>query len=870
MLELRQREHPTTTTTTPERKAPETGKQKASLGATPPPPLAGLNTFSPRKSTEKSPASQSDWGAETLKALDGIAQRTPQPGSEHTAGFTTGRKQPSLRSNTSLASSKSKSRAASITDKTNDVDTPETRLTDKTNDVDIPETRHVPAVVAATLHETETKTTSVAKTAKAAETADPPASGDHVARLGRVFDTFFGETDTVDTPADPPPAVKTSSGKGRNAPVVADVPPAARDAQRDATRSSNARFEQLLTGQEMQPIRNSGRDNNCSIYSLVQCARPDLDGAALDHEVSEIRAGFDAQHPDEKGRMLLLDTNEGGHGAKLVSLVNERFGVDMQVGVVQAGVDNAHPVTTIGQFHGSQRQSGQAPTHRVVVWDQHGHFEAITSAPGKAIDSGIDATKPTPPSKSTPPLAVPVTAKPSGDLATSKSDGKPPAKKPDETPPGSTKTATGEALPRPHGEALGQLVPNASTGAKALRKFGRWIKVDNENALPQLLNRTKPEGGIVQGLSKAHLTTSPASALALAHEGVNTVYAAQELGSSAMRKSRYQKQLGKWPASGDEPKIKTGGREAPLSEIAGKTDFQSRYDLKVAILGQPEGPERDKMLDVLTGRYIAEVQGKNRVVRSAIKTTMSVAGIGAGVGLAVGTHGAASAALAGGAILSGRDLLDNRKAAHSLKQHYRDKKMEAIADGAMRSRLQNKLEGEPDADEKATWDGIRADVNQQRIARFLPLKFDKFNENKSTDNKKQEVDLVKKHAAARVVGLLEESNGRHPLAPAYLQANGAVRHKDLKQFYRTVVSEDMRDDGGSDIASALQLMRDLGMSKMEAVAHLRSAAGGVAQPKLDEEQAERMKDDPDPIVRQIAQSPTDRLESALGSAMGRR
>ncbi|MDR0240286.1 MAG: hypothetical protein LBJ65_01595 [Burkholderia sp.] len=850
MLERRQ---PEPSTTSGERKAPDTGKQKAPPGATPPPQLAGLDTRSPRKSAEKTRESSSDWGAETLKALEGVAQHGAPPGNERTTGFTV-RKSPPPRSSASLASLKSKSRPASITDKTSEVETSEPR--------------HVPAVVAATLNETETDTTSVAKTAgtaKATETNDSPATADHVARLGRVFDTFFGETADLDTAAVTPPSVKPSSGKDKHTPVVADVPQAARHAQLDATRSSNARFEQSLADQDMQPIRNSGRDNNCSIYSLVQCARPDLEGPALDEAVSEIRADFDAQHPDEKGRMLLLDTNEGGHGAALVSLVNEKFGVDMQVGVVQAGVDDAHPVTTIGQFHGTQRQAGQAPTHRVVVWDQHGHFEAITSTSDKTAGSEIDATKPKPPSGSTTPLTTPVTIKPPGDRAPRKSGEQPPDKKAD----GTTNTAKQDAA-RPHGEALGQLVPNATVGAKVLRRFGRWIRVDNENALPQLLNKTKPEGGIVQGLTKAHLTSSPASALALAHEGVNTVYAAQELGSSAMRKSRYQKQLGNWPASGDDPKIKTGGHEVPLSEIAGKTDFQSRYDLKVAILSQPAGPQREKMLDVLTGRYIAEVQGKNRMVRSAIKTTMSAVGIGAGVGLAVGTHGVAPAAIAGGAILSGRDLLDNRKAAHSLKQHYRDKKMAAIADGAMRNRLAKQFDGEPDATEKGDWDGIRDTVNQQRIGRLLPIKFDRFNENKSTDNKKQEVDLVKKHAAARVVGMLEESHGRHSLAPAYLEASGAVRHKDLKAFYRKAVDEDRRPDGGSDIASALQLMRDLGMSKMEAIAHLRTAAGGVAQKPLDEDRAKQMKDDPDPIVRHMAQSPTDRLESSLGSAMGRR
>jgi hypothetical protein len=40
--------------------------------------------------------------------------------------------------------------------------------------------------------------------------------------------------------------------------------------------------------------------------------------------------------------------------------------------------------------------------------------------------------------------------------------------------------------------------------------------------------------------------------------------------------------------------------------------------------------------------------------------------------------------------------------------------------------------------------------------------------------------------------------------------------------------------------------------------------------RLDDDQAKQMKVDPDPIVRHMAPSPNDRLESARGSAMDRR
>ncbi|QTD94189.1 hypothetical protein [Burkholderia anthina] len=898
---LRQSER-TTATPTADRAPPKVVGQKTSLNVQPSIPLVGLQKQKPAPALRLPEATEpeTDWSKDVHAALDAVMQPGVTPvtssGGSRRAGFTV-QKQPSTRSNAPLDPAKPKSRPMSRPPS----------IVDLARKDDTSGTSHVPPVVATTLHETETapttRTTEVVATTDAAET-DPHA--EHTARLARVFDEFFGEAETPPVTSaqssTEAPAGK-SSAKDKYAPLVANVPPEKIAEQLAAVHASNKDFRAMLANRDMEPIPNGGKGNNCSIYSLVQCAAPDLDDAALHQVVGEIRAEFDAAHTGEAGQMLLLDANEGGHGKALVSLVNKRFGVDMQVGVVQAGVSPEHPVTTLGQFHG-ERPSGQARALRVVVWDQHRHFEAVTSTAGQAVvtaepklatsttGKGTEVSparkSSTPPhvttthsttAESTSPVTATVTKQASGGLGTSKSEGKvkgksddePPGKSHDGTSPASTKTTTEAATARPHGIALTKLVPNPSSGAKIFRKLGRWMRVDNENAVPQLLNRTKPEGGIVQGLSKAHMTTTAPSALQLAHESVNAVYAAQELGSSAMRKSRYQAMLKQWPAADDEPKVKTGGSEVPLSEIARRKDFQSRYDLKVAILGQPEGAEREQMLDVLTGRYIAEVQGKNRVVRSAIKTTMSVVGVGAGVGLAVGTHGVAPAALAGGAILSGRDLLDNRKAAHSLKQHYRDKKMDAIDHGARQHRLKNKYTGEPGDEEKAGWDSVRKDVSQQRIKRFLPIKYDMFNENKSTGEKKQEVDLVKKHAAARVAGAVEESHGRHSLQDAYMKSSG-VNKKALKQFYRDAVDADRREDGGSDIAAALQLMRDLGMSKMEAISHLRTAAAGnLTRPKIDDEdEKKRLKEHPDAIVRAMMQSPSDHLESAIGSAMGRR
>jgi hypothetical protein len=881
VLQLRQREH--TTSSTVDDKKPETVKLR-SLQAAPSLPLAGLEAFSSRQSTDKSTENPSgppsEWGTEVRAALDSVGRPGVKSDPARVPGFTVTR-QPPGRPATPLDTSKPKPLPKSLTGKTKQPDTPE-----------IP---HVPAVVATpTLH--KTGHAPVARTAKTADTTRTPLPGDHVEALGRAFDTFFPEADTHDThdttvdtpPAEPPPALTA------NTPRVADVPHEAHLEQREQLSGANRNLGRWLGDNAMEPIENSGKGNNCAIYSLVQCAAPTLKGKALDDTVGQIRARFDRNHPNETGQMLLLDSNTGGHGPELVSLVNETCGVDMQVGVIQPGIEEGHAFTAIGRFRGSAPPPEHAQQLRVAVWDKQGHFEAIIGKQEeKAAETGSDAAKQkaaplsdgkgtTSTPQDTKPVATTKTKTPNEEgkkaadtgrnttrqrsaslptyLDTSRIDDRQPEKKPD------------GASTRPHGEALARLVPNPSRGAKAFRRFGRWIRVDNENAVPQLLNRTKPEGGIVQGLSKAHMGTMVPSGLQLAHEGVNTIYAAQELGSSAMRQSRYQKRLSQWPASDGEPTIRTDGADVPLSEIAKKTDFQSRYDLKVAILARPEeAPEREAMLDVLTGRYIAEVQGKNRVVRAALRTAAAVTGVGAGTGLAVATHGGSiAAAIAGGAILSSRDVLDNRKAAHSLKQHYRDKKMAAIIDEAMRYRVENHLEGEPGEAEKANWDNVRNGVNQQRIKRFLPVKYKTFDEKKSTDNKKQEVDLVKKHAAARVAGAIDECNSRHSLERVYRENNG-VRKKELKQFYREAVDVDRREDGGSDIAASLQLMRDLGMSKMEAISHLRTATGGsFAKQKIDDDQKKRMKDDADPIVREMALSPGERLESAIGSAMGRR
>lgn len=209
----------------------------------------------------------------------------------------------------------------------------------------------------------------------------------------------------------------TGTGTSGTTPLtgqIAQVSSSNRMQQHEAFAQPNIRFREFLTDHGLQVVPNPGRGNNCSIYALVQYASPSLRGPALDREVAEIRQQFDQRHPDEQGNMLLLDGQQGGHASDLISLVNRRYNVDMAVGVVQAGIESSHPVTQLGVYEGSSaRPPGSEPTHRVVVWDEGGHFEAIKPLPQTGHSFGVStptSTRPpaTPHVKFTPDTKLPV------------------------------------------------------------------------------------------------------------------------------------------------------------------------------------------------------------------------------------------------------------------------------------------------------------------------------------------------------------------------------------------------------------------------------------------------------------------------------
>ncbi|MGF6666323.1 hypothetical protein QF000_008056 [Paraburkholderia atlantica] len=140
----------------------------------------------------------------------------------------------------------------------------------------------------------------------------------------------------------------------------------------------NNAFRAHLTKHDLQVISNPGTGSNCAIYALVQHLRPDLKDSNLDNEVNELRREYDVKNPsDSNGRMLHLDTGVGGAAKTLTRLVNERYNVNIQVGVVEAGLDAQYPVTSKETISAS---GASAPfTHHVVIWDQQGHYEAVTA-----------------------------------------------------------------------------------------------------------------------------------------------------------------------------------------------------------------------------------------------------------------------------------------------------------------------------------------------------------------------------------------------------------------------------------------------------------------------------------------------------------
>jgi len=187
----------------------------------------------------------------------------------------------------------------------------------------------------------------------------------------------------------------TSERVGQDSPSakLSEVSDAEQATQMLGFAGLNKAFRAHLEKNKLQVISNEGKGTNCSIYALVQHIRPDLPSNKLDAEVSALREQYDKGCPQDRGKMLHFDTRAGGTARSLIGLVNKRFGVNIQLGMVEAGMDQAHPATLKESIAASMMNSSF--THRLIIWDQQGHCEALTAKPddGKSSGNGVPTGK---------------------------------------------------------------------------------------------------------------------------------------------------------------------------------------------------------------------------------------------------------------------------------------------------------------------------------------------------------------------------------------------------------------------------------------------------------------------------------------------
>ncbi|KER67573.1 hypothetical protein HR51_32525 [Burkholderia cepacia] len=174
------------------------------------------------------------------------------------------------------------------------------------------------------------------------------------------------------------PGPATMSTNPHAAGALPAITPARVDVERSGQARNNARLRAFLDERGFKLIPSSSKGNNCSIYSLVQQIRPGLSGPRLDDEVATIRALYDNTSHNareiDRGRMLYFDAGSNGAAPRLLDIINRRYGCNVEVGLVMAGTDT-HPLTHCGRVRAAA--SDAAVTHRIVICDLLGHYEAI-------------------------------------------------------------------------------------------------------------------------------------------------------------------------------------------------------------------------------------------------------------------------------------------------------------------------------------------------------------------------------------------------------------------------------------------------------------------------------------------------------------
>jgi hypothetical protein len=682
--------------------------------------------------------------------------------------------------------------------------------------------------------------------------------------------THDGAAPSVKSDA-PPPKPKDS--------VVADVPADQRDAQYQAVAKHNQAFESHLHGMGLEVVHNSGSNNNCAIYSLLDIAAPKLDQAQRHQAAREVRASFDKTHPGEQGRMLLLDMQQGGHGQALVSLVNKKFGVNMEVGVVQAGYEAEHPVTQIGTLRG-EGANAKPPTHHGVVWDKHGHYEAIRESAPKVAQTKVAQTKTadikaaeTKPQTTTPaPVKTEAgKSKPFAKLASigkwrgGASGAKSADKKTEsyqlaelnfksDTADWSkdTQKAVGEAsklkdnpdpkftLP-PRKRDIGQAYDRSKPGFTAIetagiRPFGNLLNaaaagLHGEQAYSALLGA----GGGVAGLHDAALGAMNGHALV----------------ASRQKAKRYGQQLDAMLAK-DVEKFK---KDPKLETLMLTKDAKGNwaYDMeKVAKLATSDKPEHKEASEhaknvFLTAYIKDEVAGKrqNRATYELTRNTIGIASAGAILGGTLGMGAVPASAAAVGAKSAGLGLgfmnaLDGAKGVRGLKQRMRDDKESEIDSRFLNKRMDMKHVAYPPATPQEAINGTHAKLKDDAKVEANDVLFRRLltgqhiDETKSTDAKKGRAEIAAKHAYAvvdyHVNEYAAEKEGNLEAFHRNLNEPGMTQKDKTKRLTESI-------KGNDSLRSAYDLMRDVGMRRGEA----RAATHKLIMRKIETEIAK----DPD-------------------------
>ncbi|MBR8130791.1 hypothetical protein [Burkholderia ambifaria] len=163
---------------------------------------------------------------------------------------------------------------------------------------------------------------------------------------------------------------------------TSEISPEQADLERAGQADNNNRLREFLDARGFELVPSPSKGHNCSIYSLVQQIRPALSGARLDAEVAAIRAlydnacGADPARANDRGNMLHFDAHRGGAAPLLLDIVNRRYGCNVEVGVIIAGVD-AHPLAHCGAIRSPASSALDTVTHRIVVCNLLGHYEAV-------------------------------------------------------------------------------------------------------------------------------------------------------------------------------------------------------------------------------------------------------------------------------------------------------------------------------------------------------------------------------------------------------------------------------------------------------------------------------------------------------------